>query len=253
MISPARQAVTTAGRAHSSHQHRGRRILLWLVGGLGLLLALYLWFVWPWISRWGATSEETRQILPGDELIATPALITTKAINIAAPPERVWSWLVQLGVDRGGMYSYLWVENGILRLNVANSNEIRPEWQELQAGDFIRFTPKEYALNPGPGLYVMALEPNRALIGCFGMEGLAVDCNKSATWQFILTPQADQSTRLILRSRSAGPPSPQAAFGAKIGSAFQFYMERKMLLTLKERAEMPIVSQIPPLAGKVER
>jgi hypothetical protein len=135
------------------------------------------------------------------------------------------------------MYSYLWVENWLLRLHVENSDVIRPEWQTLQVGDFIRFTPKDFALNPGPGLYVMELQPNRALIGCFGMEDAAVECNASATWQFVLEPQADDATRLLLRSRTAGPPSAAATTGGKIGGAFQFYMERKMLLGIKERAE----------------
>jgi hypothetical protein len=254
MISPAQQAMMAEGNARRTHHRTWRwRLWMWFIVALGLVLALYLWVVWPWSSRWGATREEVLQALPGDELIANPSLITTKAITIKAPPDKVWSWLVQLGVDRGGMYSYLWVENWLLRLNVENAIEINPEWQELHVGDFIRFTPQEYALNPGPGLYVMALEPNRALIGCFGMEGVAVDCNQSATWQFVLAPQADQSTRLILRCRTAGPPSPMAVFAGKLGSAFQFYMERKMLLTLKERAEMPNVAQLLPVAGLVQR
>jgi uncharacterized protein YndB with AHSA1/START domain len=177
--------------------------------------------------------------LPGDDLIANPSLITTKAITIDAPPERIWPWLMQLGVDRGGMYGYLWVENGLLRLNVENTNEIRPEWQTLQVGDFIRFTPKDYAKNPGPGLYVTAIEPNHALVGCFGMEGSAVDCSQSATWQYILVPQAGHATRLILRSRSAGPPAVMASFAGKFVNAFPFYMERKMLMEIKSRAEMP--------------
>jgi hypothetical protein len=202
-----------------------------------LAIAIYFLFVWPWLSSWGATREETSQILPGDELIADPALVTTKAISIQARPEQIWPWLVQLGVDRGGMYSYLWVENWLLHLNVENSDVIRPEWQELQVGDFIRFTPKDFALNPGPGLYVMAMEPNYALIGCFGMESRVVECSESATWQFVLEPQADNSTRLLLRSRTAGTPKVVAVGTGKIASAFQFYMERKMLLGIQERAE----------------
>jgi hypothetical protein len=136
------------------------------------------------------------------------------------------------------MYSYLWVENWLLRLGVQNTDEIRPEWQTLNVGDFIRFTPKDFALNPGPGLYVLAMEPNRALVGCFGMEQTAPDCSLSATWQFVLDPQADGSTRLILRSRNADLGSALVANGAKFANVFQFYMERKMLIGIKQRAEM---------------
>jgi len=93
-------------------------------------------------------------------------------------------------------------------------------------------------------MYVTGMETNQALIGCFGLEGSTVDCNQSATWQFILTPQADHTTRLILRSRTAGPPSGIASLTGKLAYAPQFYMERKMLLGLKQRAETFNISQI---------
>jgi hypothetical protein len=222
------------------HRNGWRRLPLWLAGLFMLALALYILLIFPWISRWGATEEEVAAPLPGDEFITNPLMVTTKAITIHAPPAQVWRWLVQLGVDRGGMYSYLWVENWLLRLKVTNSTEIRAEWQEIKVGDFLRFTPKEYRLNPGPGLWVVSIEPEHALIGCFGLEDNVPDCNRSATWQFILQPVAEDSTRLILRSHTAGTPSLMATTAAKLGYAFQFYMEQKMLRTIRDLAEMPI-------------
>jgi hypothetical protein len=213
------------------------RFLAWVAGASVVALGLYFLLLWPWTSRWGATNDEVQQKLPGDELIPAPAFVTTKAITVHAQPGSIWPWLAQLGVDRGGMYSYLWVENWLLRLHVQNIDEIRPEWQSLQPGDFIRFTPEDFALNPGPGLYLLQLEPNRSLVGCFGMEDTPPDCSASATWQFVLQPQEDGTTRLILRSRSANPGSKIAVAGAKIASLFQFYMERKMLIGIKQRAE----------------
>lgn len=218
--------------------HPWRKFFLWLAGAIVLLVGLYYLLFWPWLSRWGATDVEVQHSLPGDDLIATPIFVTTKAITIQATPDEIWPWIMQLGVDRGGMYSYLWVENWLMRLNVQNSDEIRPEWQTLQVGDFLRFTPKDFALNPGPGLYVKQIEPNYALTGCFGLENSPPDCNNAATWQFVLVPQADGATRLILRSQTAGINSPTAVAAAKLAQAFQFYMERKMLLTLKARGEM---------------
>jgi hypothetical protein len=127
---------------HPRHRYPAwLRMLGWLCGGLALFIAVYFLLGWPWISRWGATDQEVQQTLPGDELVPTPAFVTTKAVTINAPPEAIYHWLLQLGVDRGGMYSYLWVENWLLRLNVQNSDELRPEWQQLQVGDFVRFTP----------------------------------------------------------------------------------------------------------------
>jgi len=51
---------------------------------------------------WGATQEEHKAIYPGDELVPNPRLRTTRSIEIAAPPEKIWPWVVQLGVGRGG-------------------------------------------------------------------------------------------------------------------------------------------------------
>lgn len=221
-------------------------VFSYVIGGFISGVGVYFLFIWPWISHWGASNEEVQQTFPGDDLIPNPAVVTTKAITIQARPQAIWPWLVQLGVDRGGMYSYLWVENWLLRLQVKNSDEIRPEWQTLQVGDFIRFTPKDFALNPGPGLYIVAIEPNHALVGCFGMEGRPVDCNQSGTWQFLLTPQRDNTTRLLLRS--AGAPSAFASVGGKFAHAFVFYMERKMLLGIKQRAEMLDAHQKLPVS-----
>ena len=38
----------------------------------------------------GATAEDRRRSLPGDELIASPMAVTTHATTIAALPERIW-------------------------------------------------------------------------------------------------------------------------------------------------------------------
>jgi hypothetical protein len=252
--------TTNSIKSHTTRRRRAwPRILAWIVGLPLLVIALYLLIGWPWLSRWGATDTEAEQVLPGDELVPNPALVTTKAVTINALPEAVYPWLLQLGVDRGGMYSYLWVENWLLRLNVQNSDEIRPEWQNMQVGDFIRFTPPGYALNPGPGFYVMALEPNRALVACFGIENQPVDCSNGATWQFVLEPQEGSTTRLLLRTRSASPgaaigmpgtkDSAMAMLTGKLASIFPFYMERKMLLNIKEQAEKSaarhVLSSIP--------
>jgi hypothetical protein len=60
--------------------------------------------------RWGATDGEVAAAMPGDELIPTPSFVATRAITIAAPPEHVWPWLVQMGWHRGGWYTPHWVD-----------------------------------------------------------------------------------------------------------------------------------------------
>ena len=77
----------------------------------------------PWQRNWGATEEEVTAALPGDELTPPPVDQCTRAITIAAPPEEVWPWLVQMGADRGGFYSYAWMEN-LFGLRIRNADRI---------------------------------------------------------------------------------------------------------------------------------
>ena len=49
----------------------------------------YVRYVRPWQLMWGATFEEVSRPLPGDELVARPTFNATRAISIAAAPERV--------------------------------------------------------------------------------------------------------------------------------------------------------------------
>lgn len=193
--------------------------------------AAYLTMLWPWMSRWGATPEECQKPLPGDEMVPQATIQTTKGITIKAGPEAIYPWLLQLGVDRGGMYSYDWLEN-LFGLKVRSVNQIVPEYQNVQVGDFWRFTPKEFKLNPGPGLYVRELQPNRAVLLSFGMEN-KVEEAVFDTWQFVLEPQNDSTTRLLLRSRMNIQPE----LLIKLTYFIQFIMERKMLLEIRERAE----------------
>lgn len=42
---------------------------------------------------WGATDNEVRRPLPGDQEIPQPTVQSTRAITIAAPPAEVWPWI----------------------------------------------------------------------------------------------------------------------------------------------------------------
>jgi hypothetical protein len=224
---PMAAQVTIPRRAGS----RIRRILLALILATAAMVTANLFLLWPWMQTWGATKEEINAGLPGDDLVSGANIRTTKGITIQASPEQIYPWLLQLGVDRGGMYSYDRLEN-LFGLNVHTAEQIFPAYQDVQVGDFWRFTPKEYVLNPGPGLYVRRLIENEAVILCFGMENKPEEsCFDS--WQFVLVPQEDGATRLLLRSNMAIKPE----LPIKLTYYIQFIMERKMLLTLRERAE----------------
>jgi hypothetical protein len=53
-------------------------------------------------TTYGSTHQERKQTLPGDDLVRCPQTVATHARTIAAPPEAVWPWLVQVGWHRGG-------------------------------------------------------------------------------------------------------------------------------------------------------
>ena len=106
--------------------------------------------------HWGATTEESREPLPGDELIHDAGLVATRAITIEAVPEAVWPWVVQIGADRGGFYSYDRLEN-LAGCNLRSADSVVPEWQHLAPGDLVR-------LHPQVALTVASVEPNHSLV-----------------------------------------------------------------------------------------
>lgn len=202
------------------------------VGGLGALAAAYIFGVRPWHLRWGANDEELAAWLPGDEIKPDADLQVTHAITIEAPPEEVWKWLVQIGQDRGGFYSYDWLEN-LVGLDIHNADEIKPEWQELRVGDFVRGAREGWMggkFDDTAGWYVVGLEPNRHLI--------LRDEIDHGSWVFILRPLNEHQTRLIVRVRGErGETFTKKLYSYGLLEPAHFLMERKMMLTLKEKAE----------------
>jgi proline iminopeptidase len=65
----------------------------------------------PRLLTWGATAEELADIYPGENLMPGARGCATMATTLPAPPERVWRWLVQMGGDRGGWYTWDWLDN----------------------------------------------------------------------------------------------------------------------------------------------
>ncbi|MBX2997019.1 MAG: hypothetical protein KF893_00805 [Caldilineaceae bacterium] len=215
------------------------RIGLTLALLAGLLL-IYLFVLWPWMMRWGATDAEISMALPGDEITPQIAYQSTRAITINAPVAQVWPWLVQLGQDRAGFYSEDWLENLFLA-DIHNADEIQAEWQQLAQGGLVRGAPADAyggIAGPDPGWVVPLLEPERVLY----------------LWgPMVLQPVGADSTRLILRSPTA-PLAPTALLmGKLLYDPSHFVMERGLMLGVKARAEgranLPFWLQWPVLLG----
>ena len=112
----------------------------------------------PLYSRWGSTAAEQQRALPGDDIVAEPRLVATRAITIRAPASAVWPWLAQMGQGRGGLYSYEKLEN-LARCKMRNADRIHDEWQNPVVGDKVRFGPEPY-----PFQYIRAIDPGRTLV-----------------------------------------------------------------------------------------
>ena len=108
----------------------------------------------------GATAEERRRGLPGDELMGRPMAATTHATTIAAPPEQIWPWLVQVGWHRGGWYTAEWVDRLLFPANWPSATTIVPALQHLEVGDRIPDGPPE----SGCAFVVTRLEAQRHLV-----------------------------------------------------------------------------------------
>jgi protein-S-isoprenylcysteine O-methyltransferase Ste14 len=74
-----------------------------ILAALGLAaIAVFAAVAAPAMLRLGATRAEVLDDLPGDEYVGLEAKSYTQAIDVAAPPEELWKWLIQIGYKRAG-------------------------------------------------------------------------------------------------------------------------------------------------------
>jgi hypothetical protein len=66
--------------------------------------------------RWGATPDEVIAVMPGDDRFPEASFRATRAISVAARPELVWPWLVQVECLRAGWWQLTPTSDGGTRL-----------------------------------------------------------------------------------------------------------------------------------------
>jgi hypothetical protein len=207
-------AAVAAAAVHTLRALAGRRRpCSRAVAVLGTAAAYQCWMR-PRMLRWGATGADLERALPGHETGAGPAAHITNAVRIDAPAAAVWPWVAQIGQDRGGFYSYTWLEN-LAGCRMRNADRVHPEWQHRDVGETV-------LLHPATGLKVLRFEPGHALV----LEG---------DWSLTVEPDGPGRCRMLARS-----PAPSGVAGTAYGLLLElphFIMQRRMLLEVKRRAE----------------
>lgn len=123
-----------------------------LAAGAAMAAAVYGLWVRPRLMRWGATDDEITGPYPGAQLVPEGERAATMAVTIEAPSEQAWPWLVQMGWNRGGWYSWDRLDNA----GRPSATEVRPQWQDLAIGHHLQgwspggpLAPWEVAALPG--------------------------------------------------------------------------------------------------------
>lgn len=191
----------------------------WIIAIIALLILYFAWLR-NWQMTWGATKEEVSRYMAGDELLDNPVLNATRAVEIKAPPEKVWPWLVQMGWKKAGLYSFGRLDNG----GMPSAERIIPEYQNLKVGDSIL-----------PSLKVVEMEPNRSMLWVFQKRAGPWE---NATWSWGLYETGSGHTRLVsrLRQHYTFDSLPEIITWAVV-DPMEIFMMRTTLLGIKRRVE----------------
>jgi hypothetical protein len=220
-------------------RRRTAALLGWVgVGAVGAL-AVYAAVLRPRAQWHGTSMEERTATYPGDDLIPNGHRYGAMATTIAAPPERVWPWLVQMGCDRAGFYSFDRLDNG----GRASADVIHTEWQDLREGDRVASHPD------GSHWFDVALVvPERALVLRASVtvpaarnfdpaQGLPRAYSDS-TWGFFLRPTGEGHTRLVVTGKARGRPhAPIVVASWLFWDPAHWVMQLKQFSCLRRRAE----------------
>jgi len=199
------------------------------LGVIAIIVIVYFTLVFPWMLEWGASGTESTMSLPGDDVVSQPMYRSTRAVSVDAPVEDVWPWIAQLGQDRGGFYSYSWVEN-LLLADIHNARTTNPDWQTRGEGELLPLTCPNYPLGLSQrkersvGPHIRLFEPNRAMV----LEGWG---------SFVLQPQGAGKSRFVVRDPTKPMTLPAKLLWEVFFEPGHFSMERQMMKGIKARAE----------------
>ena len=184
------------------------------------IIHLYVTLLRPWQLRWGATNEEVNRSMPGDDVVKVPSFNSTRAVRIKASPKDIYPWIVQMGLNRAGWYSYDWLDN----LARKSAEEIFPVFQNVQVGTLIPMSP-DYNY----GLWIKDFETNGWMLWW--------DKKGGTTWVWGIYPEGEFHSRLVTRVRLKYKWVSFEIFFNILIEFFDILMMRKCMLGIKKRAE----------------
>lgn len=192
-----------------------------LVGGVAVLGAARRYY-----RNWGATKDENRMPLAGDDLIARPTARTTDAVSIDQNAATVWPQLVRMLQDPADP----------------------PLAQQFAVGDVIRMAPRG-RLGPrkGVALTVAEMIPGRAIV----LLAKPPDLPRTRAWSFQLLPRGADQCRLLVRTHVA-LRHPGDFLVTEAAGPFVALMIRTTLRKFRRRAEHTEVAGSRPTPVKAE-
>ena len=187
---------------------------------IGVQIIVYAVFLRSKIMAWGASADEATMPLIGDDLAS--GISSTRAISINAPISEVWKWIIQLGADRGGFFSYLFLEKALGYK--AREENPSPEFQEMEVGRNV------------PG----SIDESKSVIK-YNFRVVAVETGKSFVLEnwgaFALKEINSKQTRLIVRTHEQTLTNLKSKIEDFIFMPLHYIMERRMLMGMKARVE----------------
>jgi hypothetical protein len=209
-----------------------RDVAAGLAGTAIMTLAWLTPFLRPARNHWGLSAEEAELPRQGDELVPDPRWAWTHAVTLDASPEQVWPWVAQIGADRGGFYSYQWLEN-LAGCRLHNAEAIHPSMAHA-AGDALILHPKI------PPLEVVTVDPGRCLVAFAKPDQAALASDRpwaAASWAFLVEPLGNGRCRVVSRFRSACSDdiATRLLQGPLLLEPIGFAMDRRMLLGIRDR------------------
>jgi proline iminopeptidase len=207
-----------------------------------LVLGAVALVVRPRLMRWGATDEEAAAPYPGDDLLPDAESHSTMATTLPAPPEAVWPWLVQMGCNRAGWYSWDRLDNG----GQPSADQIVPYWQELAEGDRLDSVPSGVTW-----FKVAKVDPPRTLVlradlevpsgRVFDPRGPRPSAYTEGIWGFHLSPLPDGQTRLVVRTHGRGRPWLASKISDLVlGNPAHVVMQTRQFHNLRRRVAMTV-------------